>query len=71
MQKVLPYDKFNLTVFDRATHSHAQFLQLEQILQKQLKIEEFTEFGSPVQDCIRIAGRIVNLTTEEGNLTAE
>ena len=38
---------------------------------KQLKVEEFTEFGSPVQDCIRIAGRIVNLTTEEGNLTPE
>ena len=50
---------------------NAQFLKLEEVLKKQLKVEQFEEFGTPIQDCIRISGRVVNLTTDEGNLTPD
>jgi hypothetical protein len=50
---------------------NAQFLNLEAVLKKQFRIEQFEEFGTPIQDCIRISGRVVNMTNDEGNLTPE
>ena len=40
----------------------------EQLMKAQLKVESFDEFGLPVQDCVRIVGRIVNLSTEDAIL---
>ena len=40
----------------------------EKLLKTQLKVENFDEFGLPVQDCVRIVGRIVNLSTEDAIL---
>lgn len=71
LQQVGTYDKCSLTALDRANHMNAQFLKIEEILKKQLKVEQFEEFGTPIQDCIRISGRVVNLTCDEGNLTPD
>ena len=40
----------------------------EKLLKEQLKVENFDEFGLPVQDCVRIVGRIINLSTEDAIL---
>ena len=44
---------------------HEQFEMIEEILKKQLKMEAFDDFYSPVQTCQRVCGRVVNLSTEE------
>jgi len=37
-------------------------------MKKDLKVDEFEEFGLPIQDCVRIIGRVVNMSTEEEKL---
>jgi len=44
---------------------------LEALLKKQLKTESFDEFGLPVPDCVRIVGRVVNLSTEDSKIRPE
>ena len=63
--KVEPYDIFNLTNMHRTQFMQAQFEEIEAILKKDLKADEFEEFGLPIQDCVRIVGRIINLSTED------
>ena len=41
------------------------------MLKEDLKTEEFTEFGLPEQECVRIVGRIVNLNMEEPKLSPD
>jgi hypothetical protein len=36
-----------------------------------LKVEAFEEFGTPIQDCVMICGRIINLATDDGNMTPD
>lgn len=62
------YDFFNLTTQMRSNYLHSQFEVVEDVLKTQLKAEQFEEFGLPVQDCIRVCGRIVNLSTEDAVL---
>ena len=50
---------------------HSHFLELEKLLKEDLKTEEFTEFGLPEQECVRIVGRIVNLNMEEPKLSPD
>ena len=69
--KVQPYDIFNLTNQSRTQCLHAQFEELEQILKKDLQTEEFEDFGLPIQECMRIVGRIVNLSTEDLSLKSD
>lgn len=37
-------------------------------MKSDLKTENFDEFGLPVQECVRVIGRIVNLSTEDAIL---
>ena len=69
--KVQPYDIFNLTNQLRTQYMQSQFEEIEQILKKDLKAEEFEEFGLPIQDCVRIVGRIINISTEDTVLKAD
>ena len=34
----------------------------------QLKTDSFEEYGLPVQECVRVIGRIINLSTEDAIL---
>lgn len=36
-----------------------------------MRTDEFQEFGEPVQDCIRLIGRVINLSNEESSLNAD
>jgi len=38
------------------------------VLKDELKTENFEAFGLPIQDCVRIVGRVVNLSTEDSKL---
>ena len=46
----------------------SHFEEIESLLKVQLKTEQFDEFGLPVPDCVRIVGRIVNISTEDNKL---
>ena len=36
-----------------------------------MRCEEFAEFGDPVQDCVRLIGRVVNMSTEDTTLNED
>lgn len=47
---------------------HRQFDILEGILKKQLGMESFDDFYSPVQTCQRVCGRVINISPEDPKL---
>ena len=55
----------------RTQYLQAQFEALEALFKQDLRCEEFSEFGEPIQDCVRIIGRVVNLSTEEATLNQD
>ena len=65
------YDIFNLTNQLRTQHLQSHFEEIESVLKKDLKTNEFEEFGLPIQDCVRIVGRVINLSAEEPSLTKD
>ena len=66
--EVMEYDYFNLTAQMRTTYLQGQFESLEALFKEDLRCEEFSDFGEPVQDCVRIIGRVVNLSQEDAPL---
>ena len=62
------YDKFYLTATMRTQYLQNQFEVLEQLLKEDLRCEEFQAFGEPIQDCVRLVGRIINMSTEDAML---
>jgi len=65
----LSYDFFNLNSVDRTYYLNQHFNLLKDGLKTQLGVESFDELGLPFQDEIqRIAGRVVNMSTEEDKL---
>ena len=71
LNEIQPYDMFNLTTQDRSQFMQNQFQMIEARLLEQCGVEAFEEYGLPVQDCIRVSGRIVNLSTDDGNLSSD
>ena len=41
------------------------------MFKEDLKCEEFAEFGEPVQDCVRLIGRVINMSTEDATLNQD
>lgn len=48
-----------------------QFESLETLFKEDLRCEEFSEFGEPVQDCVRLIGRVINMSTEDTTLNQD
>ena len=65
---ITEYDQFNLTATMRTQYLQGMFENLEQLFKEDLRCEEFAEFGDPVQDCVRLIGRIINMSTEDATL---
>ena len=65
---VSQYDQFNLTATMRTQFLQGQFETLEALFKEDLRCEEFSEFGEPVQDCVRLIGRVINMSTEDATL---
>lgn len=63
--EVYEYDQFNLTATMRTQFLQGQFEALEALFKEDLRCDEFSEFGEPVQDCVRLIGRVINLSTED------
>ena len=55
----------------RTQYLQGQFEVLEQLYKEDLRCDEFAEFGDPVQDCVRLIGRVINLSTEEAQLNQD
>ena len=49
----------------RTQFLQAQFEALEALFKEDLRCDEFSELGEPVQDCVRLIGRVINLSTED------
>lgn len=45
----------------------AHFEEIEKILKRDLKVEDFEPYGLPKQDCIYITGRVCNLSNEDSS----
>jgi len=65
------YDQYNLTATMRTQYLQGQFEALEQLFKEDLRCDEFAEFGEPIQDCVRLVGRVINLSTEDATLDQE
>mmetsp|Transcript_14724 Transcript_14724/g.19951 ORF Transcript_14724/g.19951 Transcript_14724/m.19951 type:complete len:192 (+) Transcript_14724:112-687(+) len=68
---VMAYDHFNLTATMRTQYLQSQFEALETLFKEDLRCEEFTEFGMPIQDCVRLVGRVINVSTEDATLNQD
>ena len=55
----------------RTQYLQGQFEALETLFKQDLRQDEFSEFGEPIQDCVRIIGRVINLSTEDTKLSAD
>jgi hypothetical protein len=62
------YDFFYLTPAVRTDAMQEQFYLVEEIMKKQLEVEEFTKFASPEQTCQRVIGRVYNMSTEDSKM---
>ena len=65
---VTDYDKFNLTATMRTNYLQGQFEVLEQLFKEDLRCDEFSEYGLPIQDCVRLVGRVINMSSEDATL---
>ena len=71
-QKVEKYDFFNLTSTMRANYLNENFKMMERELKRQLKMDEtdeFTSYSDPIPECVRIVGRVVNLSKDEEKIS--
>jgi len=55
----------------RTQFLQGQFDALEPLFKEDLKCEEFAEFGMPIQDCVRLIGRVINQSTEDTTLNSD
>ena len=52
----------------RTQYLQGHFEALETLFKEDLRCEEFSDFGEPITDCVRIIGRVVNLSQEDATL---
>ena len=52
----------------RTQYLDQHFKVLEEVLKAQFKVEEFDQFAQPITDCVRVVGRVVNLSEDDGKL---
>ena len=58
----------NLTANARTKALQEQFRIIEGIMKEQMKVEQFDDFDSPSQSCLRVCGRVINISTEENKM---
>ena len=62
------FDIFNLTSAGRVLSNERHFEVVHKALKDQLKVEQFDDYGLPVQDTQRLVGRIINMNHEDPKL---
>ena len=65
MTKTQQYDFLNLTAAGRVNQLDKHFEVIQNVMKQQLNIDSFDEFGLPVQDVVRLIGRIININSVE------
>lgn len=55
----------------RTQYMQGQFEALETLFKEDLRCEEFAEFGMPIQDCVRLIGRVINVSNEDTTLNQD
>jgi hypothetical protein len=66
LTKTQKYDFLNLTAAaGRVNQVDKHFEVIQNVIKQQLNIDSFNEFGLPVQDVVRLIGRIIKINSVE------
>ena len=71
MSNVQSYEIFNLTAAKRVINLEKHFEAIQTVFKEQMRVEQFDEYGLPVEDMQRLIGRVINMNPEEPKLNEQ